>query len=54
MNKTLQTFMLLAINVVVIAVLIWGSMVSRVEDKQADLDGVVDRHVTEPTVNGTP
>lgn len=54
MNKTLQTFMLLAINVVVIAVLIWGSMVSRVEDKQEELDGIVDEHVTEPTVNGTP
>lgn len=54
MNKTLQTFMLLAINVVVIAVLIWGSMVSRVEEKQKDLDGVVDSHVTTPTVTGTP
>lgn len=54
MNKTLQTFMLLAINVVVIAVLIWGSMVSRVEEKQTILDGVVNKHVTVPTVNGTP
>ncbi|HEY0826698.1 MAG TPA: hypothetical protein VGE40_01265 [Bacilli bacterium] len=41
MNKSLQEWMMLAVGVIVIVALVWGSMVDRAENIQEKIDNEI-------------